>query len=85
MALHTTFERLRRVITDAVPHMASEAVTPEASFADLGCDAVDLTEIEIGIEREFSLPGLWCEIPASAPVREMVTLLDDAIARGECQ
>ncbi|MBE9469780.1 MAG: acyl carrier protein [Chloroflexi bacterium] len=50
----TIFERLKRIIVEQLGVEESE-VTPEASFAeDLNADSLDLVELIMAVEEEFS-------------------------------
>ena len=51
----STLEKVKKVVVDQLS--CDEAlVTPEASFtADLGADSLDLVEISMALEEEFSI------------------------------
>lgn len=51
----TTFERVRKVVCEELQRSEDE-VTPEASFMeDLGADSLDVVELIMGLETEFSV------------------------------
>jgi acyl carrier protein len=51
----STFERVRKVICEELQR-SEEEVTPEASFMeDLGADSLDVVELIMGLETEFSV------------------------------
>ena len=57
---------LERVTTVTVARLGAkpEAVVPTASFTDdLGADSLDLVELIMGFEEEFSTPGKAVKIP----------------------
>ncbi|MBI4285077.1 MAG: acyl carrier protein [Chloroflexi bacterium] len=73
----TIFERLRKI---TVEHLGVEEkdVIPTASFVeDLGADSLDLVELIMGIEEEFSSAGLKIEIPDEDA--EKIVTIQDAI------
>ncbi|MEK7848532.1 MAG: acyl carrier protein [Chloroflexota bacterium] len=57
------FERLKKVIVDRLD-VDESRVVPEARFAeDLEADSLDLVELIMAIEEEFSSPDGKLEIP----------------------
>ena len=59
----TVFERLKNIVVEQLG-VDEEAVTLEASFIDdLNADSLDLVELLMSIEEEFSSPGSKIEIP----------------------
>jgi len=59
----TVFERIRRVVAEQLGVDESEVV-PTASFVDdLGADSLDLVELVMSLEEEFSTPDNKIEIP----------------------
>ncbi|MDQ2732063.1 MAG: acyl carrier protein [Armatimonadota bacterium] len=51
----TTFERVRKVVCEELQRSEDE-VTPQASFMeDLGADSLDVVELIMGLETEFSV------------------------------
>ncbi|MBI2854194.1 MAG: acyl carrier protein [Chloroflexi bacterium] len=58
-----TYDRLKKIIVDQLGVEESE-VTPAASFTeDLNADSLDLVELIMAIEEEFSTPTKKLEIP----------------------
>ena len=59
----TVYERLKKILVKKLG-VKKEEITPSASFADdLGLDSLDLVEIIMAIEDEFSSPSLKVDIP----------------------
>lgn len=73
----TIFDRLKKIIVDQLGVEESE-VTPTAKFAeDLGADSLDLVELIMAIEEQFSTPELKIEIPDTDA--EKIVTVQDAI------
>jgi len=73
----TIFDRLKKIIVDQLGVEESE-VTPSAKFAeDLGADSLDLVELIMAIEEQFSTPELKIEIPDTDA--EKIVTVQDAI------
>ena len=71
------YERLRRIIVEQLG-VEKEEVVPTASFVDdLGADSLDLVELIMAIEEEFSTPSLKIEIPDEDA--EKIVTIQDAI------
>jgi len=59
----TIFERLRKVVVEQLG-VEEKEVVPTASFVDdLGADSLDLVELRMSLEEEFSTPSRKIEIP----------------------
>jgi len=59
----TIFERLKKMVVEQLG-VEEEEVVPKASFADdLGADSLDLVELIMSLEEEFSSPSRKVEIP----------------------
>lgn len=59
----TIYDRLKKIIVDQLGVEENE-VTPSSSFVeDLNADSLDLVELIMAIEEEFSIPGSKIEIP----------------------
>jgi len=59
----TTFERLKKIVVEQLGVEETEVV-PTASFVDdLGADSLDLVELIMSLEEEFSNPSQKIEIP----------------------
>ena len=59
----TVFERVKKITIEQLG-VEEQDTTPKASFIDdLGADSLDLVELILALEREFSNPGSKFEIP----------------------
>jgi len=59
----TIFERLKKVVVEQLG-VEEKEVVPTASFVDdLGADSLDLVELTMSLEEEFSTPSRKIEIP----------------------
>ena len=68
-------ERLKRIIVEQLG-VEDKEVVPSASFADdLGADSLDLVELIMSMEEEFSNPSLKIEIPDN-DAENMLTVQD---------
>ena len=73
----TTFERLKKLIVEQLGVEEAD-VTPEAAFVeDLNADSLDLVELIMSIEEEFSKDGRQMEI--SDEDAEKIRNVQDAI------
>lgn len=73
----TVFERVRKIVVEQLGVEEAE-VTPEASFADdLNADSLDLVELVMALEEEFSDKERILEIPDEDA--EKIKTLQDAI------
>ena len=73
----TIFERLKRVVVEHLG-VEEEEVVPTASFVDdLGADSLDLVELRMSLEDEFSTPSRKFEIPDE--VAEEIVTIQDAV------
>ena len=73
----TIYERVKRII---VEHLGVEEgeVVPTASFVDdLGADSLDLVELIMSLEEEFTNPSRKIEIPDEDA--EKIVTVQDAI------
>ncbi|MBM4432820.1 MAG: acyl carrier protein [Chloroflexi bacterium] len=71
------YERLRKIVVEQLG-VEKEEVVPSASFVDdLGADSLDLVELIMAIEEEFSNPTLKIEIPDEDA--EKIVTIQDAI------
>jgi len=71
----TIFERIKKVTVEQLGVEEGE-VMPSASFADdLGADSLDLVELIMSLEEEFSNPSRKVEIP-DEDAEKMVTIQD---------
>jgi len=73
----TVFERVRKIIVDQLGVEESQVV-PNASFVDdLNADSLDLVELIMSMEEEFSKDGTALEI--SDEDAEKIVTVQDAI------
>ncbi len=73
----TVFERIRKIVVEQLGVEESEVV-PSASFVDdLGADSLDLVELIMSLEEEFSQGGPKVEIPDEDA--EKIVTVQDAI------
>jgi acyl carrier protein len=73
----TIFERLKKVVVEQLG-VEAEEVVPTASFVDdLGADSLDLVELRMSLEDEFSTPSREVEIPDE--VAEKLVTIQDAV------
>jgi acyl carrier protein len=71
----TVFERVKRIIVEQLG-VKDEEVTPKASFIeDFNADSLDLVELMMALEEEFSKGGKKVEIP-DEDARRIVTVQD---------
>ena len=77
-------ERLRQLVADQL-RQPVEKVTPEASLIDdLDADSLDVVDLTIAVEEEFSTDEIELEIPEedAAEIRTVQDLLDYLAERG---
>ena len=73
----TIYERLRKITIEQLGAEESEVI-PSASFVDdLGADSLDLVELIMALEEEFSTPSQKIEIPDEDA--EKIATVQDAI------
>jgi acyl carrier protein len=78
----TVFERIKKIVIEQLGVEESEVV-PSASFVnDLGADSLDLVELIMALEEEFSSPSQKVEIPDEdadkiATVQDAIDYLSD--------
>jgi len=71
----TIFDRLKKIIVDQLGVEESE-VKPMAKFGDdLGADSLDLVELIMAIEEQFSTAELKVEIP-DTEAEKIITVQD---------
>lgn len=77
VSLATVFERVRKIIVDQLG-VDEEQVVPSASFVDdLNADSLDLVELIMSMEEEFSKDGKPLEI--SDEDAEKIVTVQDAV------
>ncbi len=73
----TVFERVKKIVVDQLG-VEEEEVVPSANFVDdLGADSLDLVELVMSLEEEFSEEGQKVEIPDEDA--EKIVTVQDAI------
>jgi len=73
----TVFERVKKIIVEQLGVEDGEVV-PSASFIDdLGADSLDLVELIMSLEEEFSNPSRKVEIPDEDA--EKIATVQDAV------
>ena len=71
----TIFERLKKVVVEQLG-VEEKEVVPTASFVDdLGADSLDLVELRMSLEEEFSTPSRKIKIP-DEDAGKIVTIQD---------
>ena len=74
----TIFERIKPIVVEQLG-VEESVVVPTASFVeDLGADSLDLVELIMSLEEEFSNPSRKVEIPDEEA--EKIVTIADAIA-----
>ncbi len=59
----TVFERLEKIVVDQLGVEKEEVVSSANFVDDLGADSLDLVELIMALEEEFSSPSQKVEIP----------------------
>jgi len=73
----TIFERIKKIVVEQLG-VEEQEVVPSASFVDdLGADSLDLVELIMSLEGEFSKPSRKVEIPDEDA--EKIITVQDAI------
>jgi acyl carrier protein len=73
----TIFERIKAIVVEQLG-VDEKDVVPTASFVeDLGADSLDLVELIMSLEEEFSSPNRKVEIPDEDA--EKIVTIQDAI------
>ena len=71
----TIFERIKKIVVDQLG-VEAEEVVPSSSFVDdLGADSLDLVELIMALEEEFSNPASKVEIP-DEDAEKIITVQD---------
>jgi len=73
----TIFERLKKVVVEQLGVEAEEVVPTASLVDDLGADSLDLIELRMSLEEEFSTPSRKIEIPDEDA--EKVVTVQDAV------
>ena len=73
----TVFERIKKIVVEQLGVDEGDVV-PTASFVeDLGADSLDLVELVMSLEEEFSNPNRKIEIPDEDA--EKIATIQDAV------
>lgn len=59
----TVFERVKKVVVEQLGVDEKEVISTARFVDDLGADSLDLVELVMALEEEFSTPGKKIEIP----------------------
>ena len=73
----TIFERIKKMIVDQLGVEEEEVVSTASFVDDLGADSLDLVELMMSLEEEFSNPAQKIEIPDEDA--EKIVTIQDAI------
>ena len=71
----TVFERIKPIVVEQLGVESSEVVSTASFVEDLGADSLDLVELIMALEEEFSTPDRKVEIPDEA-AEKIVTVQD---------
>ena len=71
----TVFERLKKIAVEQLGVEEEEVVTSASFVDDLGADSLDLVELIMALEEEFSNPSLKVEIP-DEDAEKIITVQD---------
>jgi len=73
----TIFERIKKIIVEQLGVEEEEIVSTASFVGDLGADSLDLVELMMSLEEEFSNPAQKIEIPDEDA--EKIATIQDAI------
>ena len=73
----TVFERIKAIVVEHLGVDGSEVVSTASFVEDLGADSLDLVELIMAIEEEFSTDDRKIEIPDEAA--EKIVTVQDAV------
>ena len=71
----TIFERIKPIVVEQLGVEESEVVSTASFVEDLGADSLDLVELIMSIEEEFSNPSRKIEIP-DEDAEKIITIQD---------
>jgi acyl carrier protein len=71
----TIFERVKQITADQLGVNENEVVSTASFIEDLGADSLDLVELVMSLEEEFSKDGKKLEIP-DEDTEKLVTVQD---------
>ena len=75
--MSSIFERLKKIVVEQLGVEEEEVLSPANFVDDLGADSLDLVELIMSLEEEFSTPSQKVEIPDEAA--EKIITVQDAI------
>ena len=73
--MSTIFERLKNIVVDQLGVEEDEVVLSASFVDDLGADSLDLVELMMALEEEFSNPSRKIEIP-DEDAEKIITIRD---------
>ncbi len=71
----TIYERLKKIVVEQLGVEEEEVLSPANFVDDLGADSLDLVELIMALETEFSNPSQKIEIP-DEDAEKIVTVKD---------
>jgi acyl carrier protein len=71
----TIFERVKNITAEQLGVNENEVVTTASFIEDLGADSLDLVELVMSLEEEFSKDGKKLEIP-DEDTEKLITVQD---------
>ncbi len=71
----TVFERVKKIVVEQLGTDDKEVVSSASFVDDLGADSLDLVELIMSLEEEFSNPSRKVEIP-DEDAQKIVTVQD---------
>lgn len=72
------FEKLRAIICDFF-ELDENEVTPDTSFADLGADSLDMVDLAMSIEDDFSVEVTEEALEKFVTVEDVVNYIEAAL------
>ena len=73
--MSTIFERLKNIVVEQLGVEEEEVVLSASFVDDLGADSLDLVELMMALEEEFSNPSRKIEIP-DEDAEKIITIRD---------
>ena len=73
----TVFERVKKIVVEQLGVEDNEVVSSASFVDDLGADSLDLVELVMSLEEEFSNPSRKIEIPDEDA--EKITTVQNAV------
>lgn len=76
----STFDRVKKILIEKLPDASEDKITPEASITDdLGADSLDVVELLMAIEEEFSIDIPDEDAEALTTVHKIVEYIENKI------